>query len=61
MNMAILTAILQLIGWNRTPDLTVKGIDNTRLLQSCYIMTVPVLLEQLCNKSDNINKVVTDC
>jgi hypothetical protein len=27
----------------------------------CYIMTVSDLLEQPCNKSDNINKVATNC
>ena len=36
-------------------------VDNTRLQQYCYIMTVSDLLEQPCNKSDNINKVVTSC
>ena len=33
--------------------------DDTRLQQYCYIMTVSDLLERPCNKSDNINKVVT--
>ena len=34
----------------------------TRLItQGCYIMTVSNLLEQPCDKSDNINKVVTSC
>jgi hypothetical protein len=36
-------------------------VDDTRLLQYCYIMTVSYLLEQPCNKLDNINKVVTTC
>ena len=27
----------------------------------CYIMIVTALLEQPCNKSDNMNKVVTSC
>jgi hypothetical protein len=35
--------------------------DDTRLSQYCYIMTVSDLLKQPCNKSDNINKVVTIC
>ena len=34
--------------------------DNTRL-QHCYIMTVSVLLQEPCNKSDSLIKVVTNC
>ena len=34
-------------------------VDKTRLYQCFYIMLVPVLLEQLCDKSGNINEVVT--
>ena len=36
-------------------------VDNTRLQQYCYIMTVSVLLEQPCNKSDSPIKLVTTC
>ena len=45
------------------------SFDITRMLQgrphnvvykNCYITTVPDLLEQPCNKSDNINNVVTN-
>ena len=35
--------------------LTTQGCNNN------YIMTVLDLLEQPCNKPDNINKVVTNC
>ena len=35
--------------------------DITILLQPCYIMTVSDLLEQPCNKSDNVIKLVTSC
>ena len=34
-------------------------VDNTNLWQYCYVMIVTALLEQPCNKSGNINKVVT--
>ena len=36
-------------------------VDNTRLQQCCYTMIVTALLQQPCNKSDNINKLVTGC
>ena len=31
------------------------------LQHSCYIMTVSDLLEQSCNKSDNVIRLVTSC
>jgi hypothetical protein len=39
--------------------LTTQGCKNTAIC--LYIMTVSDLLEQPCNKPDNINKVVTNC
>jgi hypothetical protein len=48
---------------NKSDTVTIKQecykVDDTRLLQYCYIMTVSDLLEQPCNKPDNINMVVT--
>ena len=39
-----------------------RKIDNIRLSQYCYIMTVSVLLEQPnCNKSDSPVKLLTSC
>ena len=45
--------------WMALSDL-LQGCSN-KPDQYCYIMTVSDLLEQPCNKSDNINKVVTSC
>ena len=36
-------------------------VYNTRLSLYCYIMTVSVLLEQPCHKSDSLIKLVTSC
>jgi hypothetical protein len=54
----VLTSLIQ--SWynkNVTRLMTQGGISYIY----CYIMTVSDLLEQPCNKSDNINKVVTSC
>jgi hypothetical protein len=38
-----------------------QGWRHKVVTEYCYIMTVSDLLEQPCNKPDNINKVVTNC